>query len=212
MKSIIHLLILSVAFLCVAAGCDDTPRKKNIKIIPFGRFNTAFNDMNSVHLKSAQAIGISPVASREDIERYGRKLREIKSCKKYHVDKLTHSVPYLVPRAEELLETIGEAFIDSLKSRGASGYQIIVTSVLRVDRDIKKLRKRNGNASVNSAHRYGTTFDIAYNRFQRTNRKYEVPPEQLKHLLGEILRRLKKEKKCYVKYEIKQGCFHITAR
>lgn len=209
-KSLVSFLLLSL--ICVTVGCDRTPRKKEIKIIPFGRFSAAFNDMNATHLKSARAIGIAPVNSRKEIERYGRKLREIKSCKKYHVDALTHSVPYLVPRAEKLLGTIGEAFIDSLKSRGASGYQIVVTSVLRVDQDVKKLRKRNGNASIHSAHRYGTTFDIAYNRFQKTDHKYEVPTEQLKHLLGEILRRLRKEGKCYVKYEVKQGCFHITAR
>lgn len=211
-RNVPYRSFLLLALLCLTMGCDRTPQKKNIKIIPFGRFSTAFNDMNPLHLKSAQAIGIPPVNSREEIERYGRKLREIKSCKKYQVDKLTHSVPYLVPRAKDLLETIGEAFIDSLESRGASGYKIVVTSVLRVDQDVKKLRKRNGNASANSAHRYGTTFDIAYNRFERTGHKYEIPPEQLKHLLGEILRRLRKEKKCYVKYEIKQGCFHITAR
>jgi hypothetical protein len=27
-----------------------------------------------------------------------------------------------------------------------------------------------------------------------------------------VLRDLKKKEKCYVKYELKQACFHITAR
>ena len=141
-----------------------------------------------------------------------RHLLEISDCEYYKVDSLTYSIPYLVPKAKDLLETIGKNFIDSLESRGGGSYQILVTSILRVDQDVKRLRKRNGNASANSAHRYGTTFDIAYSRFVATDERYLIPKEQLKHILAEVLLSLKKQGTCYVKYEVKQGCFHITAR
>ncbi len=207
-------VLIFVAFCAVIVmGCGDSkPIKKEFRIIPFGRYSAKFGDLNDKHLAAAKSIGIKPVVSRKEAERLGRKLREIETCKYYTVDKLTHSIPFLVPKAEDLLETIGENFIDSVKSKGASGYKIIVTSVLRPEEDVKNLRRRNGNASSNSAHRYGTTFDIAYTRFDHIDDKYEVPEAHLKHALAEVLLALKKANKCYVKYEVKQGCFHITAR
>ena len=130
----------------------------------------------------------------------------------YTVDKLTHSIPYLTPKTKWLLMKIGKNFQDSLTNRGSGGRQIILTSALRSDESIKSLRRRNTNASENSAHRYGTTFDIAYNRYNVTDSTYFVPSDRLRILLGEVLYDLRKEHKCYIKYEIRQGCFHITAR
>ena len=138
-------------------------------------------------------------------------LNEIESCRRYKVDVLTHSQPYLVDEAEDLLEKVSENFIDSLDSKGMPKYNIIVTSLLRTNGDIKKLRKRNRNASKKSAHRYGTTFDIAYTRYYQKARR-AVDAGRLKSVLAEVLRDLRKNKECYVKYEVKQGCFHITAR
>ena len=40
----------------------------------------------------------------------------------------------------------------------------------------------------------------------------EVDPDMLKMVLAEVLYDLRKAERCYVKYELKQGCFHITAR
>ena len=36
--------------------------------------------------------------------------------------------------------------------------------------------------------------------------------DKLKSVLAEVLQDLRKQKKCYVRYEFKQGCFHITVR
>ena len=77
---------------------------------------------------------------------------------------------------------------------------------------VSKLRRRNINATANSAHRYGTTFDISYIRFFSDTVTVERTQEDLKNLLGEILKSVRDENKCYVKFERKQGCFHITAR
>lgn len=207
------MLLMGLAVLCSCSSKPTVPEPKEIKLNYFGRFTRTFNDLNDKHLTAAQNIGIGPIGSREEAENLGRrKLREIESCKWYTIDTLTHSIPFLVPEAEELLENIGKSFIDTLENRGVTGYKIVVTSVLRAESDVKKLRKRNGNASSNSAHRYATTFDIAYNRFERTDEKYEVPIEQIKHVLAEVLLNLRKEDKCYIKYEVKQGCFHVTAR
>jgi hypothetical protein len=79
------------------------------------------------------------------------------------------------------------------------------------------LRRRNSNASENSAHCYGTTFDVSWKRFQKVEDEdgrplQDVSSDTLKLVLSEVLRDLKKAEKCYIKYELKQGCFHITTR
>ena len=185
---------------------------RHVKTVPFGRFSSVFNDLNDKHLEAANCLGIQPITSREEAQSRRWRLKELASNGAYKLDPLTHSIPFLVPQADRLLRTIGERFNALQEERGAGGYRLIVTSVLRVDEDIHKLRRGNVNASSNSAHRYGTTFDIAYNRFDGFDNRYKVPEGELKHLLGEVLLELKKEGACYVKYEIKQGCFHITAR
>ena len=60
-------------------------------------------------------------------------------------------------------------------------------------------------------------FDITYARFDKVKyrnfRRYEsVEKAILKNVLGEVLQDLRKQNKCYVKYEVKQRCFHITTR
>ena len=46
------------------------------------------------------------------------KLTHITDNEFYAVDSLTHSIPYLVPRASALLDTIGSNFLDSLAAKG----------------------------------------------------------------------------------------------
>lgn len=180
-------------------------------------YKRCFNDINDIQLVAAQSFGISPIVSRAEAEEMGNKLVEIKSCDSYFIDSLTHSIPFLVPSASELLTVIGNSFQDSLTNKGLNPNQIIVTSVLRTQNDQKKLRHRNGNATENSAHAYGTTFDISYKRFVKLedpkgHPTEAVSPDTLKMVLAEVLYDLKKTDRCYVKYELKQGCFHITTR
>ena len=104
-----------------------------------------------------------------------------------------------------------------LAAKGLNPNKITVTSVLRTKDDVKRLRRRNGNASENSAHCYGTTFDVSWKRFQKVEDEdgrplQDVSSDTLKLVLSEVLRDLKKAEKCYIKYELRQGCFHITTR
>ena len=95
--------------------------------------------------------------------------------------------------------------------------KLVVTSVLRTEEDVRKLRQGNINATENSTHRYGTTFDLSYWRYVKVpelrERPYaDVPPEYLRATLSQVLKDLHDEGACYVKYEKKQNCFHITVR
>lgn len=185
------------------------------KIRGVASYRKEFNDLNPIHLSSAKKIGISPIASRDDVEVDSKELLYIGSNPYYNVDKLTHSIPYLVPRASAVLMAIAMNFQDSLESKGLDKHKIIVTSVLRTKNDVKKLRKGNTNASLNSAHFYGTTFDISYNRFSKPlegEEDEEIREVKLKLVLSEVLRDMRDAGLCYVKHEVKQGCFHVTAR
>lgn len=200
-----YLLTGLLTGLLVACGGD----KQKGTFRYFRNYQRTFNDMNDRHLKAAKQCGIRPIYTDADFEKQKGKLSEISSCRDYVVDKLTHSIPYLVPRAEELLEKIGHNFRDSLDCKGLPDRKIIVTSVLRTAGTVKQLRKKNVNASANSAHVYGTTFDVAYARYKGADK---AETDKLKSVLAEVLQDLRQQKKCYVRYEFKQGCFHITVR
>lgn len=81
-------------------------------------YKRSFGDLNEKHLNVAQAIGIRPLASREEAEKMKEKLQYIATNDLYAVDSLTHSVPYLIPGAAALLDTIGYNFLDSLAAKG----------------------------------------------------------------------------------------------
>lgn len=181
------------------------------------KYAREFNDLNDKQLALAQTIGVPPVADRAAAEHLKDKLVEIQSGPYYRVDSLTHSIPYLIPEAAALLERIGADFLDSLAAKGLNPNKIVVTSVLRTEADVKQLRRGNVNASDQSTHRFGTTFDLSYWRYEKVpdlrGRPYEdVPPEQLRAVLGQVIKALHDEGACYVKYERKQNCFHITVR
>ena len=173
-------------------------------------YKSEFPDSQSVQILAAQKWGVRPVKNREDAEHRKKELVYVGESPYYHVDRLTSSIPYLVPRAALMLQDIGEAFYDSLYAKGLPLHQIIVTSVLRSMDDVAKLQRHNPNATEQSCHLYGTTIDICYNRYQPLTR--EVRNDTLKWVLSEVLRDKRNEGRCYVKYEVKQGCFHMTVR
>lgn len=191
------------------------PRPHRILSVP--SYKLAFPDSNAVQLEAANRWGVSPVKNREDAEARKRELVYVAASPYYHVDRLRQSIPYLVPRAAILLQDIGQAFFDSLYVKGVPLHRFIVTSILRTEEDVTRLRGFNQNATENSCHLYGTTFDICYNRYETIEdpdgpRRRQVRNDTLKYVLSEVLRDMRQLNRCYVKYEVKQGCFHMTVR
>ena len=191
-------------------ACYLSPVDKPHRIWSVPNYQLAFPDSQSVQIVAAEQWGVRPVRNREDAEARKKELVYIGESPYYHVDRLNSSIPYLVPRAAVLLQDIGQAFFDSLYVKGVPLNQLIVTSVLRSMDDVTRLQRHNGNATENSCHLYGTTFDICYNRYYPVTR--EVRNDTLKWVLSEVLRDKRDEGRCYVKYEVKQGCFHMTVR
>lgn len=187
------------------------------KIFSVPDYDKAFPDSQSVQIVAAQKYGVKPVKDDKDAENRKDELVYIGSSPWYHVDRLSSSSPYLVPRAAVLLQDIGRAFYDSLDAKGVPLHKIITTSVLRTKANVQKLRTRNINATENSCHLYGTTMDICYNRYKTVQdpkgpKRREVTNDTLKWILCEVLRDMRQQGRCYVKYEKKQGCFHLTTR
>ena len=171
--------------------------EKKHPIFGVHNYKEAFPDSNDVQLTAALANGISPLADRTELEHRKSEMVFVGANPFYNLANLKRSVPYLVPKAAVLLQDIGRNFYDSLYVKHIPLHQMIVTSVTR--------------------HLYGTTFDICYNRYvtvqpPQSPIRRAVQNDTLKWVLSEVLRDMRQQQRCYIKYEVKQGCFHITVR
>ena len=195
---------------------DKDGKEVKHRIFSVPHFGNTFPDQQDVQILAATKHGVKPVQNRLEAENSKGKLVYVGSNPFFYVDKLNNSIPYLVPRASVLLQDIGRAYFDSLQIKGIPLHKIIVTSILRTKDDVAKLRTRNGNATENSCHLYGTTFDICYNRYKqiqtREQPRRQVQNDTLKWVFSEVLRDFRNKNRCYIKYEVKQGCFHITVK
>ena len=165
--------------------------EKKHRILSVPNYKMAFPDSQSVQIVAANKWGVKPVKNREDAEARKKELVYVGESPYYHVDRLNSSIPYLVPRAAMLLQDIGQAFYDSLYMKGVPLNQLIVTSVLRTKEDVARLQRHN-------------------NRYHAIGR--EVRNDTLKWVLSEVLRDIRQQDRAYIKYEVKQGCFHMTVR
>jgi hypothetical protein len=194
------------------------PRTRIRGVLSYSR---CFPDSNYLQIQAACQNGVKPQESRDKVRQLvnDNALVNITNSPYYYVEHLSHSMPYLVPKAQHLLNTIGMNFVDSLCAKGLPPHIIMVTSVLRTAEDVSRLQHGNPNAVTNSCHCYGTTIDISYVRFMPIQPDFNgsIPEltryeEKLKMVLSEVLYDLRQREMCYIKYEKKQGCFHLTVR
>lgn len=212
------LICLSISFSIVSCkGGKEEGSETGEKSRKYSRFVSynSFNDKPDLHMEAASRKGVGPLQSRNDTLKYRDKLTKLpQELDTYKLDKLTHSVPFVVDDAAKLLTQIAFNFRDSLRSKKLPPYKLVVTSITRSQDDVKNLSKRNINAIENSVHCYGTTFDISWKRFQKIGPAGDddVSSDRLKYILGEVLHDLRQRDKCYVVHEKKQACFHVTVR
>lgn len=219
MRSVLHFnfrkFVVENVAVAIAPKVEKPIYNSNLKDRrdPYRNYPQIFNDLNDTQLVAAQANGTPHALTIEELEvgKYG--LQRIETNKLYKVDPLIHSAPYLVPKAKDFLDELGEAFQDSLYNRGYDRrHRFIVTSVYRTENHIKRLRRSgNVNASKNSCHQYGTTVDITYVRFDKPEEHRANDPKLLQ-LLMQTVYDMHRAERCYVKYERKQSCLHITVR
>jgi len=219
MKTIFNITIsgtiILTAIIALTSFTSCHGKRGELKKIWYnGSYNRDFADLNDIQLADAQRIGILPLESRADVVNASKKLKEVKTNRYYEIEDLRHSIPYLIPSAAKLLEDIGRSFSDSLVSLNAPVYRIKITSVTRTLDDVKMLTKHNRNASENSTHMFGTTFDVSWVRFDKLDSKdsLEIDKDHLKMVLACVLREMRNSGRCFVKHERHQGCFHVTVR
>lgn len=197
---------------------NPAPQKERKELIYYKKkpnYANLFKDLNEAHLSVAKCQGLSEVPENRAEVANNKELVQIRDNDLYNIYTLRYSCPYLTRGAASELNAIATAFRDSLRSKNLLEYKLVVTSVLRTKDDVKNLRRSgNANASANSAHCYGTTFDITYTRYERDNEDEQeafMQPFELTKVLSEVLLDRKKAGKCLVKYERVEHCFHITA-
>ena len=179
---------------------------------PVRQYDRLFNDLNDTQLEAAIKNGLSSPITKEQAET-DRRLVKIEPNQFYDIDKLTHSVPYLVPKAAKLLEDMGRAFQDSLFNRGYNrNHRFTVTSVLRTEETVRQLRHTNVNSTENSCHCYGTTFDISYFTYTTPKVGKAASVDKMRQILYQVAYDMQRQARCYVKYEKQQTCLHITVR
>ena len=210
------------ASLSSDSSASDTAVNKNTALYRMSGkiwdYDECLPDTQEQHIAFAERLGIKPVSNHKAILSLARKhkLVSIMDSPFYAVEELKYSMPYLVPSAKALLTEISINFLDSLKSKGYPLYLPIVTSVTRTTADVEKLTHRNRNATENSCHSYGTTFDITYSRYMPLTGlptpidSAEWKRSEIKLTLAEVLYDLRSAGKCLVKHERRQPCFHIT--
>lgn len=180
-------------------------------ILP-GRLNQIFNDSNHVQLEAAVSNGIEPITDLRTAFWLKQPVVKVASCNLYYVDSMKYAMPYLVPKAATLLGEMAKAFQDTIKARGGKVYRIRVNSALRTDYSVRGLMRRNRAATEQSCHRYGTTFDVSWTKFDCMDPSYPISLESLKNILAEVVYNFRQKGRCYAIFEPKRGCFHITAR
>ena len=217
-----RLILLSV--ITLTAIIAYFPVKHHIEAIlhpaPIGTVSVnRYRDLNVIHLIYAKRGGISPFNTNKEFEQEigalmkDGKLAEITDNSYYRVCDLTYSHPYLMPEAKKFLEDLGKSFQKKLEEKDLPKYYFQISSLLRTKENQKKLSRTNGNATTNSSHMYGTTFDIPY--FTLVKRTFlwkeaEVTDGRAAKLLSEAIGELRKEGRCIVVTERNETCFHIT--
>ena len=211
MDDSLSLLVPETLTVVHSGEFDGEVHRMETNVVP-GRLKEIFCDTNDLQLTAAVHRGIQPIEGLRGSYHHKRPLVRLSTCDAYMVDTMWFSLPYLVPRAARLLHDIGKAFSDTVRARGGRDYRIHLTSALRTDHSVRRLKRRNRAATEQSCHRYGTTFDISWTKFDCRDSSYVISLEDLKNILAEIIYDKRQQGRCYAIFERRQGCFHITVR
>lgn len=212
---ILVLIIASIVYSPIANYYNHLKKPNS-----YGRIKVDwYKDLNPLHLKYAKENGIKPFKKNKDFNKELEhllkkdKLVLVKSSRNYQVERLTHSHPYLVPYSKKFLNDLGKRFQKKLSENNMGTYAYQISSLLRTEETQRNLSKSNKNASSNSSHLYGTTFDIAYDSVIKKPLPWMkvqvVDPKAIK-LLSEAIGELRAEGRCVVVTERIETCFHIT--
>jgi hypothetical protein len=173
------------------------------------------NDRVANYLKESFKKGTGKLlSSKNQINRFvnNGKLIKITDNEYYTIGKMRYSYPYLTHNAQIFLNELGERFHLALENTSLQCSRFKITSLLRTTSSVERMMKSNKNSIKNSSHLHGTTFDISYANFVHAENLKCSEISYLAGVLARTLWDLRKEKKCYVTYEVWQKCFHVVVR
>jgi hypothetical protein len=195
------------------------------------------------HLQAAVRFGTPAVRDEAQIQSYlqaGRLLAlENTPDTLFYYYNVPRGLRFLTPGAALGLERIGARFQEILRERAGERpapppVKFAISSMLRPTAYQTNLRGRNANASLNSSHSHGVSFDIFYDEYyvrlpgalaslaEPEARVQEALRARLGFLLGASLRRqfrsaltetllqLQDEGLLYAILEKNQRCYHVT--
>ena len=224
--STIVIVLLSIAsILTIVFYLNQKPKRINNYVggdqIHFANApispSNILKDKNDLHLLHAKKNGLKTHFSTDSafkcqIDEYVRKsiLVKVNENGYYQLKSLTHSQPYLIPEAVDMLNEIGFRFQKRLEEKKYDKFRFRITSLLRTEETQSKLCKRNGNATDHSAHLYGTTVDISYKNFYNVKKDTIESSYEAVQTLTKVLVEMRQECKFLAVREHKQSCFHLT--
>lgn len=191
----------------------DAPRERRTDILPCSVCKKTMRvpkNPYTAHQRAARSLPNSFFV-KNDVElgagKRNGKLVEVEDGRGYRIARLTHSHPWLLPETYQLLQDMGNDFADALEDTPSEGAMFRVTSVTRTDRQQRKLRRRNLNATGGqSTHSYGASFDIAFVDRMDDNASCGSPTREIERLLNRY-------QDAGIIYVIPEGgCMHITLR
>lgn len=189
------------------------PSKKGRTKVSYGvncsKCSYVFNDRVDKHREVTRNSSLkTPPKNLNHIRQYvaDSQLAPLFNSNTYMLAKMNYSYPYLTLKSVDFVNQLANAYREACRKKGVAFRPFIITSALRTYESVARLTRVNGNAIKESAHLYGTTFDISWRRFGGT----QAPSQQNLNILISVLRDLRDAGACYVKYERQQACFHIT--
>jgi hypothetical protein len=213
-KSIRRIVLISVAFVLLiflflyrgllkyeVKSYIDSNSRKNATCKNCDQY---FPDNIKTHELALKNNVIKPQKELEDLDKLKNKgvLIELKTNDDYIISDMDFSRPYVLPKVGVFLDELVRNYKTELGNLNYVRFEI--TSATRSRRSARQLMGNNVNAVTNSAHLKGKTIDISYVRFGNNTAQLDA--------LVKALKKMRKEDKCYVKYERTQGCLHITVR
>jgi len=213
MKKVFILLMLSAGFIFVFAKKNYLNRSFKFtmtKSVNCKNCEINFNERNSIHILASKKSSLhSPIKKEIGIKKYlkNKSLIPLKDGEGYIIDKMPYSYPFLTAKTISFIEALGMEFKTACELSHLPCRPFIITSALRTKETVNKLQSINPNAIKGSTHLYGCTFDIAWSRFGYGN----DPDQEMLDLLIPCLKNMQNKRKCRIKFERNQACFHITA-
>lgn len=190
-------------------------QNRGFSCLPDIHYEGELRDQPRAYLEHSKQHGIPLVLkNKRDLGQLVQQgvLKELQPNEYFVLDTMYYSYPFLIHETHELLMEIGERFQRKLENTGLECTRFTVTSVLRTEESIRRLQRRNRNSVRNSAHLHGTTFDLSYKTFFAEHPLTEGEVHYLGQMLMRTLWELRKEKKCWVTYEVWQTCLHVVSR